>query len=110
MRKAVSLPGDLAATERSNCYHFASFLLPSEVRMPTLVVKNLPQPLHERLKAQAQEHHRSMTKEVVALIEQGLLAPRSTRAPARQLPPLVRLSTGPVTTEWIEAAIAEGRD
>ena len=78
--------------------------------MPTLVVKNLPQPLHERLKAQAQQHHRSMTKEVVALIEQGLLAPRSALAPVRPLPPLVRLSTGPVTPEWIAAAIADGRD
>ncbi|HWH80841.1 MAG TPA: Arc family DNA-binding protein [Burkholderiaceae bacterium] len=78
--------------------------------MPTLVVKNLPEPLHERLKEQARQHHRSMNKEVVALIEQGLLAPRSTLAPARPLPPLVRLPTGPVTTEWIEAAITEGRD
>ena len=77
--------------------------------MPTLVVKNLPEPLHERLKAQAQLHHRSMNKEVIALIEQGILAPPS-RAAQRPLPPLVRLSTGPVTTEWIEAAIAEGRD
>ena len=78
--------------------------------MPTLVVKNLPEPLHARLKAQAHAHHRSMTKEVIALIEQGILAPRSIRSPARPLPPLVRLSTGPLTTEWIEAAIAEGRD
>lgn len=77
--------------------------------MPTLVIKNLPEPLHERLKAQAQLHHRSMNKEVIALIEQGILAPPS-RAQRRPLPPLVRLSTGPVTTEWIEAAIAEGRD
>ncbi len=78
--------------------------------MPTLVVKNLPEPLHERLKVQAQQHHRSMSKEVIALIEQGVLAPPASRAPQRPLPPLVRLSTGPVTTEWIEAAITEGRD
>jgi len=78
--------------------------------MVTLVVKNLPKPLHERLKAQAEQHHRSMSKEVIALIEQSVLAPSAARAPARPLPPLVRLSTGPVTTEWIEAAIAEGRD
>jgi plasmid stability protein len=78
--------------------------------MPTLVVKNLPEPLHARLREQAQAHHRSVTKEVVALIEQGLLAPRPTRTAARPLPPLVRLSTGPVTAEWIEAAIADGRD
>ena len=79
--------------------------------MPTLVVKNLPEPLLERLKAQARQHHRSMTKEVVALIEQGLLAPRagSSGPDARPLPPLVRLPGGPVTTEWIEAAIADGQ-
>ena len=51
-----------------------------------------------------------MTKEVIALIEQGLLAPSATLRPTRALPPLVRLSTGPITTEWIEAATAEGRD
>ena len=76
--------------------------------MPTLVVKNLPEPLHARLKAQAQQHHRSMTKEVVALIEQGLLD-----APSRKpltLPPPIKLKGGPATTEWILAAIAEGRD
>ena len=79
--------------------------------MPTLVVKNLPEPLHERLKAQAQQHHRSMTKEVLALIEQGLLAPRAgvPGADRRPLPPLIRLPGGPVTTEWIEAAIADGQ-
>lgn len=78
--------------------------------MSTLVVKNLPDQLHERLKAQAQQHHRSITKEAIALIEQGLLAPRVTASGAEaNLPPLVRLPGGPLTAEWIEAAIADGR-
>ncbi|HEY8708894.1 MAG TPA: Arc family DNA-binding protein [Burkholderiaceae bacterium] len=78
--------------------------------MSTLVVKNLPDQLHERLKAQAQQHHRSITKEAIALIEQGLLAPRATASGAEaSLPPLVRLPGGPLTAEWIEAAIADGR-
>lgn len=79
--------------------------------MSTLVVKNLPEQLHVRLKAQAQQHHRSITKEAIALIEQGLLAPRATgsQADAPPLPPLVCLPGGPLTTEWIEAAIADGR-
>jgi plasmid stability protein len=78
--------------------------------MSTLVVKNLPDQLHERLKAQAHQHHRSITKEAIALIEQGLLAPRATASQAgAHLPPLVRLPGGPLTTEWIEAAIADGR-
>jgi hypothetical protein len=80
--------------------------------MPTLVVKNLPGTMHERLKEQTLRHHRSVTKEAISLIEQGLLAPLDsiTRDAVRPLPPLIRLSTGPVTTEWIEAAIAEGRE
>lgn len=79
--------------------------------MSTLVVKNLPEQLHERLKAQAHQHHRSITKEAIALIEQGLLAPRASasQGDALALPPLVRLPGGPLTTEWIEAAIADGR-
>jgi antitoxin FitA len=77
--------------------------------MCTLVVKNLPAQLHERLKAQAQQHHRSITKEAIALIEQGLLAPRASASQAPPLPPLVRLPGGPLTSEWIEAAIADGR-
>ena len=80
--------------------------------MATLVVKNLPEQLHERLRTQAQLHHRSVTKEVVALIEQGLLAPRTSapRGDAQPLPPLVRLPGGPLTNEWIEAAIFEGQE
>lgn len=79
--------------------------------MPTLVVKNLPEQLHERLRAQALEHHRSMTKEVIALIEQGLLAPNAVAVnqgkPA--LPKLRRVAGGPLTSEWIASAIADGR-
>jgi plasmid stability protein len=74
--------------------------------MATLVIKNLPDELHARLKAQAQRHHRSVTKEVVTLIEQALAAPRG----APKLPPPIKLKGGPITIEEIEAAIAEGRD
>ena len=76
--------------------------------MPTLVVKNLPEQLHERLKAQAQAHHRSMTKEVIALIEQGLLA-SSAALTKPALPKLRRVGSGPLTAKWIASAIADGR-
>lgn len=76
--------------------------------MPTLVVKNLPEPLHERLKAQAQQHHRSITKEAIYLLEQGLLA-EGNRVPILLPPPYV-LSSGPLTIEQIEAAIEDGRE
>jgi antitoxin FitA len=76
--------------------------------MPTLVVKNLPEKLHERLKAQAQQHHRSITKEAISLLEQGLLA-KPGRVPL-PLPPPFLLAGGPLTIEQIEAAIEDGRD
>lgn len=76
--------------------------------MSTLVVKNLPEQLHERLKAQAQQHHRSITKEAIFLLEQGLLA-KPRRAPLLLSPPYV-LKGGPLPIEQIEAAIEDGRE
>lgn len=76
--------------------------------MSTLVVKNVPDELHERLRERAQRNHRSVTKEAIVLLEQGMLA-ATERRPVK-LPPPIKLKGGPVTTEWIEAAIAEGRD
>lgn len=75
--------------------------------MGTLVIKNLPDPLHARLKRQAQRNHRSLNKEAVRLIEQALASPQ---VDAQTLPPPVRLKGGPLTTRSIEAAIAAGRD
>jgi len=74
--------------------------------MGTIVIRDLPDDLHERLKAQAKRNHRSMTKEAVALIERQLTEPRARPG----LPPPVRLKAGPVTIRQIEAAISKGRD
>ena len=76
--------------------------------MATLVIKNLPDALHARLKKQAQAHHRSLTKEAIVLLEQGLSAPR--RAAPKLAPPLQLAGGYRPTIEDIEAAIAEGRD
>jgi plasmid stability protein len=75
--------------------------------MSTLVIKNFPEGLHERLKAQAQRHHRSVTKEAVNLIESGLVTPRQ---PPKLSPPLKLAREYRPTIEDIEAAIAEGRN
>lgn len=76
--------------------------------MSTLVIKNLPEELHARLKEQAHRHHRSVTKEVVSLIESGLAMP--PRQPPKLSPPLKLAGGYRPTIEDIEAAIAEGRD
>jgi plasmid stability protein len=75
--------------------------------MSTLVIKNFPDGLHARLKEQAQRNHRSVTKEVVSLIESGLEAPRQPPT----LSSALKLKSGHrPTIEDIEAAIAEGQE
>jgi plasmid stability protein len=74
--------------------------------MSTLVLRNLPEDVHARLKAQAERNHRSVNKEAVMLIEQALVAPRQ----ALKLPFPIKLKGGPLSIDDIEGAIAEGRD
>ena len=74
--------------------------------MGTIVIRDLPDELHERLKTQAKRNHRSLTKEAIALIERQLAQVR----PMPELPPPLRLKSGPVTIRQIEAAISKGRD
>ncbi len=75
--------------------------------MSTIVVKNFPEHLHALLKQRAAQNHRSMTKEVVHLVESGLggaVAPRP-------LPPPVKLRSGrTLTLAEIESAIADGQE
>ena len=40
--------------------------------MPGFVIKELPEALHRKLKAQAARHHRSIANEVLAVLEQAL--------------------------------------
>lgn len=74
--------------------------------MSTLVLKNLPDALHARLKQQADRNRRSVTQEAIWLIESGIVVPRA----APPLSPPIRLKGGPLTTDEIEQAIEEGRD
>jgi hypothetical protein len=74
--------------------------------MGTLVIKNFPEELHAHLKAQAERHHRSVTKEVVSLIESVLAAPSQ---PPKLSPPLEPTSGDRPTIEDIEVAIADER-
>lgn len=49
--------------------------------MTAFVIKNFPEDLHSRLKARAQRNHRSLTREVLSLVESALNEPR-TEQPA----------------------------
>ena len=75
--------------------------------MSTIVVRNLPDHLHALLKQRAEHNHRSMTKEVVYLIEAGLVG----LATQRPLPPPVKLRSGRMLSiDDIESAVADGQE
>lgn len=76
--------------------------------MSTIVVKNFPEDLLERLKDRAERNHRSMTKEVVHLLATSLGSEPSQPAPSRPLPSPVALRGGKMASiEEIEAAVAD---
>jgi antitoxin FitA len=37
--------------------------------MPTITLKNIPEDLHRELKKRAEEHHRSLNKEIIATLK-----------------------------------------
>ena len=67
--------------------------------MASLLIRNLPPELHRRLKEQAARHHRSMTREAIALIEEAL---GSTGA-VREAPPPYR-GEFDLTDDFVEEA------
>jgi hypothetical protein len=73
------------------------------IDMASILIKDIPPELHERLRQAALRDHRSLNKEVVALLEEAL-KPR-----AAELPPVIR-GTFPLTHGWLEQAISDGRE
>ena len=75
--------------------------------MPGLLIKDFPPELHRRLKQEAARHHRSMTRQALALLEQALAAP--ARDAADLLPDPIK-PVKPVTPGDVVAVIRKGRD
>ena len=75
--------------------------------MAGLLIKDFPPELHRRLREEAVRHHRSMTRQALALLEQALTAP--ARDAADLLPdPLKPLK--PVAPGDVVAVIRKSRD
>ena len=73
--------------------------------MPGLLIKNLPSEVHRLLREEARRHHRSMTKEALFLLEQGLQSP--SKGSLRDVTPAscsIRIND-----EWIKRAKEWGR-
>ncbi len=69
--------------------------------MPSLSIKNVPEELIARLKAQAKQNHRSLQGEIMAILEASA-QPR--RLKIREVHDLVKdmgLKTGDESTGWI---------
>jgi len=62
--------------------------------MASVLIKNLPDTLHKQLKRRAERHHRSLNKEVIALIEAALTMPQEEewREPAKPREPLTQVT------------------
>lgn len=71
--------------------------------MPSLMLRDLPEEVHKRLRDRAQRHHRSMTKEAVSILEHELLASGPVI-----LPPAVKTSSA-IPSDLIDQAVEEGR-
>ena len=70
--------------------------------MASILIKDIPTELHERLRQAALRDHRSLNKEVIALLEEAL-------GPPAVLPPLIQ-GTFALTPDWLERALSEGRE
>jgi plasmid stability protein len=70
--------------------------------MASLLIKNVPPELHARLQETARRNHRSMTKQVIAILEVAL-----GQEPT-ELPPLLK-GAFPLDQDWLDRAIADGR-
>lgn len=72
--------------------------------MPGFSIKELPRDLHRKLKEQAARHRRSMTKEVLAVLERALGA----GAPQAKTPPPFK-GRFALTDRFLEKARRSGR-
>ena len=73
--------------------------------MPGLLIKSVPPDLHLKLKQSASQHHRSMTKEALALLEKALEQGPATA----ELPQPVKLKS-PISRKLINDAKRRGRE
>ncbi len=75
--------------------------------MSGLLIKDFPPDLHRKLKEEAARHHRSMTRQALALLEQALSAQpkNAVELLPRPIKPAKRVTKNDVVT-----AIREGRD
>ena len=73
--------------------------------MPGLLIRDLPQNVHRRLKVRAAKNRRSLAKEALVLLETALGASTEWRSD----PPEPLRGRFELSSDWIERAKREGR-
>lgn len=80
--------------------------------MVTLTIKNVPEPIYERIKARAKSNHRSINGEIISILEQALSIPpidvETTLKRARKVRELTAHYV--ISADEIEKLIDEGRE
>ena len=78
--------------------------------MPSITVKNIPDEIYDKVREQAQAHHRSINSEIIACLEQTVqaksISPNDILQEARRLR---KKAKGSLSSQEIEAAINTGR-
>ncbi len=76
--------------------------------MPSLLIKDVPQEIHAWLKREADRNRRSMTQEALVVFEERMAGTfRTVPKMTYERPARLRKA---VSTEWVVAAIREGRE
>ena len=74
--------------------------------MPGLLIRDLPEDLHQKLKERAARNRRSLAKETLVILETAL---RETSVVESVEPPIPHKGRFQLTDEWIDQAKREGR-
>jgi plasmid stability protein len=74
--------------------------------MPGLLIRDLPDDLHQKLKERAASNRRSLAKETLVILETAL---RGADVVETLEPPIPHKGRFQLTDEWIDQAKREGR-
>ena len=78
--------------------------------MPSITVKNIPEPIYKKLKQQAESQHRSMNSEIIACLERSVEPKRvSPDEILRQARLMRKKVKGSLSAEEIRNTIVQGR-
>ena len=76
--------------------------------MPGLLIKDVPADLHRRIKAQAARHHRSLSRQALAILEEALRDPAGPPT-LQEIDELRVRGARPLTDEILTEARRTGR-